>query len=319
MQDFKEMPNIIRDFLSHKYTIEGKSELTVKEYAYDLRTFLRYILAKRNNISDISEIKKLSIMKIDIEFIRDISLSDVYDYLLFLSRDMNNSVNSRARKLSAIRAFLKYLHSDVNLLKVNVVKDLQLPKVPKKLPVYLELEEAKQLLSAPEGKNKERDFFILVILLNCGLRVSELKNLSVNDIKNDTIRIRGKGNKERILYLNDATKEALDDYLKVRKPRNTYETQLILSNTNEKISINGIQYIVKNLIRKAGLDATVISTHKLRHTAATLMYKYGGVDVRALQEVLGHEHLNTTQIYTHTDKDSIKNAINNNPLSHFKK
>lgn len=319
MQDFTNMPPIIRDYLSHKFTIEGKSELTVKEYSYDLRTFFRFVLAQKNGITNLEEIKKLSIKNVDINFIRDISLSDIYDYLLFLSHDMDNSVKSRARKLSAIKSFFKYLNSDIHLLNVNVAKDLQLPKIPKKLPTYLELDEAKRLLQTPSGKNKERDFFILTILLNCGLRVSELKNLNVSDIKGDTIRIRGKGNKERQLYLNDATKNALNEYMKVRKSKMADETQLILSNHGEKISIGGIQYIVKNLIRKAGLDVETLSVHKLRHTAATLMYKYGGVDVRALQEVLGHEHLNTTQIYTHTDKDSIRNAITKNPLSHYKK
>lgn len=319
MQDYSNMPPIIRDYLSHKFTIEGKSELTVKEYAYDLRTFFRFILARKNKIKALEEIKELSIMNVDIAFIKDISLSDIYDYLLFLSHDLGNSVKSRARKLSAIKSFFKYLDNNMHLLTVNVAKDLQLPKVPKKLPTYLELDEAKKLLETPEGNNKERDYFILTILLNCGLRVSELKNLNMNDIKGDSIRIRGKGNKERQLYLNDATKKALNDYLKVRKPKEADETQLILSNHGEKISIGGIQYIVKNLIRKAGLDAESLSVHKLRHTAATLMYKYGGVDIRALQEVLGHEHLNTTQIYTHTDKDSIRNAITKNPLSKYKK
>jgi len=319
MQDYSNMPTVIRDYLSHKFTIEGKSELTVKEYAYDLRTFFRFMLARRNNITDIEEIKELSIKNVDIAFIRDVSRSDIYDYLLFLSRDMNNSVKSRARKLSAIKSFFKYLDNDMHLLTVNVAKDMNLPKIPKKLPIYLELDEAKKLLETPEGDNKERDYFILTILLNCGLRVSELKNLSVNDIKGDAIRIRGKGNKERQLYLNEATKNALSDYMAVRKPKVPTETQLLLSRLGEKISIGGIQYIVKNLIRKAGLDAEILSVHKLRHTAATLMYKYGGVDVRALQEVLGHEHLNTTQIYTHTDKDSIRNAITNNPLSNYKK
>ena len=319
MKQFDNMPPIIRDYLSHKFTIEGKSELTVKEYSYDLQTFFRYITAKMNNIESPEEIKELSIKNVDINLIKNISLSDVYDYLLFLSHSMNNSVKSRARKLSAIKSFFKYLDVDKHLLNVNVVKDLQMPKIPKKLPTYLELDEAKKLLETPEGPHKERDFFILTILLNCGLRVSELKNIKLTDIKNDTVLIRGKGNKERQLYLNSATLSALTTYLKVRKPKNAAIPYLILSNRGEEISIGGIQYIVKNLIRKAGLDATKLSVHKLRHTAATLMYKYGGVDVRALQEVLGHEHLNTTQIYTHTDKEAIRQAITKNPLSDYKK
>lgn len=319
LKDFENLPSFIRDYLSHKFTIEGKSELTVKEYAYDLQTFLRYITAKQKGIKDISEIKKLSVKNADIGLIRDVSLSDVYDYLLFLSKSMGNSVKSRARKLSSLKSFYKYLDNDAHLINVNIVKDLQLPKIPKQLPIYLELDEAKTLLQAPEGENKERDFLILIILLNCGLRVSELKNIHLNDIKGDTLLIKGKGQKERILFLNPSALKALDAYLNVRKPRRSDITQLILSDRGEEISVGGIQYTVKKLVKKAGLDSTRITTHKLRHTAATLMYKYGGVDVRALQEVLGHEHLNTTEIYTHTDREAVRNALNKNPLSGYKK
>lgn len=316
MQDYSEFPTCVKDFLSHKLTIEGKSALTVKEYAYDLQTFFRYIVTKKEKKEFDSE--NTDITNVTIDDIKKITISDIYEYLLFLNNGLNNSVRTRARKLASIKSFYKYLNVSVHLVDDNIVKDLKLPTVPKTLPRYLELDEAKELLKSVDGKSKERDILILTILLNCGLRVSELKNLKTDDIKGDMILVHGKGNKERQLYLNDATRNALLNYLSVRRPAKPHYKQLILSSNGKELSIGGIQYIVKNLIRKAGLDATKISTHKLRHTAATLMYKYGDVDVKALQEVLGHEHLNTTEIYTHANNEEIKKALQNNPLSSYK-
>ncbi len=316
MQDYSNFPPCVKDFLSHKLTIEGKSALTVKEYAYDLQTFFRYIVSKRDKKPFDAE--NTDITSVSVEDIRKITISDIYEYLLFLNNVLDNSVRTRARKLASIKSFYKYLNVSVHLINDNIVKDLKLPAVPKTLPRYLELDEAKDLLKSADGKCKERDILILTILLNCGLRVSELKNLKVDDIKGDTILIHGKGNKERQLYLNEATKNAFLQYIAVRKPAKSNYKQLILASNGHEISIGGIQFIVKNLIRKAGLDATKISTHKLRHTAATLMYKYGDVDVKALQEVLGHEHLNTTEIYTHANNEEIKKALKSNPLSSYK-
>lgn len=317
MTDYSEFPQCAKDFLSHKLTIEGKSKLTVKEYAYDLRTFFKYI--KHSKHKEEENFLKEDISKMTIDDIRAITISDVYEFLLFLSSDKNNGVRTRARKLSTIKSFFQYLDVSVHLIDNNIVKNIKMPSIPKTLPRYLELNEAQRLLECAQGKNKERDFFILTILLNCGLRVSELKNMKLGDIKGDTVLIHGKGNKERQLYLNKATKEALNAYLKIRTPAKPQYTQVILSSTGNEISIGGIQFIVKNLIKKAGLDASKLSTHKLRHTAATLMYKYGNVDVKALQEVLGHEHLNTTEIYTHANNEEIRKALNNNPLSSYHK
>lgn len=316
MNDYmKNHSQLVRNFLSHKLTIEGKSPLTVKEYAYDLQTFLRYIVKQKEHSS--LPLEEIPIHHVDIELIKSIELTDIYEYLMYLSKEKNNGVKSRARKLSCIKSFYKYLHVKVHLLDKDIAKDLEMPKTPKSLPRYLELKEAEMLLNAVGGKTRERDYLMLMILLNCGLRVSELQNIKLSDIKEDTLTVTGKGNKERQLFLNDATKKALEDYLEVRKGSKC--PSLLLSSRGTPISIAGIQYTMKNLFRKAGLDATRLSTHKLRHTAATLMYKHGKVDIKTLQRVLGHEHLNTTEIYTHTDDTMVKEAIDQNPLAHFEK
>lgn len=317
MHDYmKNHSQLVRNFLSHKLTIEGKSPLTVKEYAYDLQTFFRYVVKQKEH--SLLPLEEVSISHVDIELIKSIELTDIYEYLMFLSKEKGNGVKSRARKLSCIKSFYKYLHIKMHLLDKDIAKDLEMPKTPKSLPRYLELKEAQMLLNAVDGKTKERDYLMLMILLNCGLRVSELQNLKLSDFKGDTLTVTGKGNKERQLFLNDATKKALDEYLAVRQNR-THCTALLLSSRGTPISVAGIQYTVKNLFRKAGLDATKLSTHKLRHTAATLMYKHGKVDIKTLQRVLGHEHLNTTEIYTHTDDTMVKDAIDQNPLAHFEK
>ena len=315
MADYmKNHSQLVRNFLSHKLTIEGKSPLTVKEYAYDLQTFFRYLVKRLENCS--APMEEIDITGVDIEFVKRIELTDIYEYLMYLSKEKQNGVKSRARKLSCIKSFYKYLNVKVHLLDKDIAKDLEMPKTPKTLPRYLELSEAQVLLESVSGKQKERDYLILMILLNCGLRVSELQNIKLSDIRENTLTVTGKGNKERQLFLNEATKKALEDYLNVRK--NNRCESLLLSSRGDAISVAGIQYTVKNLFRKAGLDATKLSTHKLRHTAATLMYKHGKVDIKTLQRVLGHEHLNTTEIYTHTDDSMVKEAIDQNPLAHFK-
>lgn len=314
---YSDFPQFVKDFLSHKLTIEGKSKLTVKEYAYDLHTFLKYIKHKQHRKTE--DFADEETFDVTIEDIRKITISDIYEYLIFLGTQKSNNARTRARKLSSIKSFFRFLDVSVHLIDNNVVKNIRMPVISKTLPRYLELDEAQKLLLSVEGRDKERDLLILTIFLNCGLRVSELKNIKLRDIKEDSILIHGKGSTERRLYLNEATKEALDAYLKVRMPANPDYQQLILSSFGEEISVGGIQYVVKTLIKKSGLDPNRLSTHKLRHTAATLMYKYGNVDVKALQEVLGHKHLNTTEIYTHANNREIRNALDNNPLSSFHK
>ncbi len=253
-------------------------------------------------------------------------MTDIYEYMAYLSRDRIQHQNSshssyglnaasRARKIATIRSFYKYLTNKMHLLEENPVKDLDSPKLKKTLPKYLTLEESKNLLRSVNGKNAERDYCILTLFLNCGLRISELVALNLNDIQEEALRILGKGNKVRIVYLNDACQQALQQYLAVRRPiQGRDENALFLSIQNERISRSGVHALVKKRLAEAGLDSTQYSSHKLRHTAATLMLQ-NGVDVRAVQEVLGHEHLNTTEIYTHIDNDDLRTAARANPLS----
>lgn len=326
--DRNEAPQVLRDFLIYHETIRGHSKATVDEYYLDLRNFLRYLKLSRGLVPRKTELEEISISDVDIEFIRKVTLAEVYDYLSFLSRDKIRQPNSsepqfgisqtsRARKIAAIRSFFKYLTVKAKLLDENPVQDLDSPKIPKTLPRYLTLDESRRLLLAVDGKNKERDFCILCLFLNCGLRISELVGLNVSDYRGETLRVLGKGNKERTVYLNDACRMALDQYLEVRKElAPTRVAALFLSNRRSRMSVDAVQVMVKKNLTKAGLDASLYSTHKLRHTAATLMLQ-NGVDVRTLQEVLGHENLNTTQIYTHIDNAELRTAAAANPLASF--
>ena len=326
--DRSDAPQVLRDFLVYHETIRGHSKNTVDEYYLDLRTFFRYLKLSRGLVPRTTELEDISISDIDVPFISKVTLAEIYDYLSFLSRDRVKQPNSaepefgltassRARKIAAIRSFFKYMTVKAKLLDENPVQDLDSPKLPKTLPRYLTLEESQRLLSAVEGSNKERDYCILCIFLNCGLRISELVGMNIKDYRGDSLRVVGKGNKERTVYLNDACRAALDAWLDVR--RNLVPTRvsaMFISNRRTRISVDSVQVMVKKYLRRAGLDASLYSTHKLRHTAATLMLQ-NGVDVRTLQEVLGHENLNTTQIYTHIDNAELRTAAAANPLSHF--
>lgn len=326
--DRSDAPQVLRDFLIYHETIRGHSKATVDEYYLDLRTFFRFLKLSRGLVPRTAEFEEISISDVDVSFVAAVTLTEVYDFLAYLSRDRIKQANSqepeyglsaasRARKISAIRSFFKYLTVKAKLLDENPVQDLDSPKIPKTLPRYLTLEESQRLLLAADGKNKERDYCILCIFLNCGLRISELVGLNVSDYRGESLRVVGKGNKERTVYLNDACRDAIDNYLSVRKllapPR---VTALFLSNRRARMSCDSVQVMVKKNLTKAGLDASLYSTHKLRHTAATLMLQ-NGVDVRTLQEVLGHENLNTTQIYTHIDNAELRTAAEANPLSRF--
>ena len=326
--DRSDAPQILRDFLIYHETIRGHSKATVDEYYLDLRTFFRFLKLSRGLVPRTTELDEISIADVDVPFVASVTLAEVYDFLAYLARDRVKQANSpepeyglsassRARKISAIRSFFKYLTMKAKLLDENPVQDLDSPKIPKTLPRYLTLEESQRLLSAVEGKNRERDYCILCIFLNCGLRISEIVGLNVSDYRGESLRVVGKGNKERTVYLNDACRDAIDRYLEVRKllapPR---VTAMFLSNRRARISCDSIQVMVKKNLTKAGLDASLYSAHKLRHTAATLMLQ-NGVDVRTLQEVLGHENLNTTQIYTHIDNAELRTAADASPLSSF--
>lgn len=323
-----EAPEILRRFLTYHQSIRGHSQKTVDEYFLDLRTFFRFIKLDKGLVPKDTDFESISILDVDLDFIKKITLTDVYNYLDFLSRDRLKhpgsasaakglSASSRARKVATIRSFYKYLVTKAQLLSENPVADLDSPKVMKGLPHYLSLDESVQLLSSVSGPYQERDYCILMLFLNCGLRISELVNLNISDIHADHIRVLGKGNKERMVYLNEATAQAINAWLPLRKDFPSLDKNaLFVTQQHRRISTATVHHMVKKYLSAAGLDSSQYSAHKLRHTAATLMLK-NGVDVRTLQELLGHEHLNTTQIYTHVDNSELRIAAKANPLGHF--
>ena len=324
-----DSPQLLLDFLSYHETIKAHSQRTVDEYYLDMRNFFRYLKQQRDPALAGQPLDAIDIRDIDIDFISRITLTDIYSYLTYLSRDRvqhQNSENSnkglnaasRARKLATIRSFFNYICNKRHLLEDNPCKDVDTPKQMKSLPRYLTLNESLSLLDAVDGPHRERDYCILTLFLNCGLRISELIGLDITDIHDDALRILGKGNKVRVVYLNQACKDALARYMAVRRPiTGRDKNALFLSAQNQRISRSTVHALVKKHLSAAGLDSEKYSSHKLRHTAATLMLQ-NGVDVKAVQEVLGHEHLNTTEIYTHIDNEALRVAAKANPLSHVK-
>lgn len=324
-----DSPRILLDFLSYHETVKAHSQKTVDEYYLDLRNFFRYMKQLREPELSGCEPEQIDIRDIGIEFIRSITLTDVYSYLAYLSRERPQRPNSeksskglsaasRARKVATLRSFFNYLCNKVHLLQENPIQDIDSPKIRKTLPRYLTLDECVQLLEGVDGPNRERDLCILTLFLNCGLRISELIGLNRSDIQDDALRVLGKGDKVRIVYLNQACKDALAAYLQVRPVVGGKDQDaLFVSRNRQRISRATVHSLVKKHLADAGLDSQRYSSHKLRHTAATLMLQ-NGVDVKAVQEVLGHEHLNTTEIYTHIDNESLRIAARANPLSHIK-
>ena len=325
-----EAPQIIRDFLTYHQTIQGHSRKTVDEYFLDLRNFFRFIKLERGLVPTDAVFQEISIFDVDLDLVRSVTLTDVYNYMDYLSRDRPVHQNSRdtdyglsaaakARKIATIRSFYKYLTVKAKLITDNPMQDLDSPRLKKTLPRYLNLEESVNLLQSVDGANRERDYCILTLFLNCGLRISELVGLNINDVRGDQLRVLGKGNKERIVYLNEACQQAIQDWLAVRENQAvTDKNALFITRKHTRITTAAVHKLVKKHISAAGLDSSQYSSHKLRHTAATLMLQ-NGVDVRTLQEVLGHDHLNTTQIYTHVASDDLKTAAEANPLARLKK
>ncbi|MBR4578442.1 MAG: tyrosine recombinase XerC [Oscillospiraceae bacterium] len=323
-----DAPPILRDFLTYHETIKGHSKATVDEYYLDLRNFFRYLKIERGVVPRNTELDEISIKDIDLDFVAKVTLAEVYAYLAFLSRDKAKytrarseeyglNSTSRARKVSSIRGFYKYLTIKAKLLEENPVQDLDAPRPRRSLPRYLTLEESERLLRSVEGLHKERDYCILCLFLNCGLRISEIAGMNLSDIRADHIRVLGKGSKERVVYLNDATADAINQYLVVRRNMAAVDKNaLFLSSRRTRVTREGLHAMVKKALLRAGLDSEKYSAHKLRHTAATLMLS-NGVDVRTLQEILGHENLNTTQIYTHVDNSELRIAAQANPLGSF--
>lgn len=316
--DYQDAPYFLKDFMTYMEAIRGKSRNTVKEYYFDLRTFLRYMKVLRGT-GQLDEFESISIQDLDIDFIKTITLHDLYEFLSYTSSERLNNANSRARKVAALRSFFKYLHAKAKLIPDNPAKDLDSPKIPKALPKYLSLSESRDLLSHIDGPDKLRDYAIITLFLNCGLRLSELVGINLRNIREDKLTVIGKGNKERVIYLNQACINAIHEYIKNERPNEgikaPHQNALFISRQKRRISDKTVQALVKKHLKAAALDDTKYSVHKLRHTAATLMYQHGHVDVRVLQEMLGHTDLSTTQIYTHLDSDQLRDAANSNPLA----
>ena len=326
MKRYSDCPQILREFLIYHENIKGQSQLTISEYYLDLRMFLRFVKLMRNDMPMSTRLEDIDIKDIDLSFIQDIDTSDIFDFLSYLANDRalnpdspntnyGISASARARKLSAIKSFYKYLTVRTKQLSENPVADLEYPKLRKSLPKYLTLEQSAALLKAVSGKNEKRDYAILMLFLNCGIRRSELVGLNLTDIYEDRIRVVGKGNKERFVYFGSACRKAINAYLPEREKQVLSDNRALFgSRDNNRISVTAVHRLVKKALLQAGLDSTQFSAHKLRHTAATMMLS-GGVDVKTVQEVLGHENLNTTQIYTHIENTELKIAAEANPLS----
>lgn len=327
MQSYSDCPQVLREFLSYHENIKGQSPRTISEYYLDLRLFLRFMVMVKNEMPYTTDLDGISISNVDLKFIEMITITDIYDFLSFLAHDRKQNdyddsgigAAARARKLSAIKSFYKYLTVRTKQLTKNPVKDVEFPKIRRALPKFLTLEESRRLLSAVQGVNAKRDYAILMLFLNCGIRRSELVGLNLNDVYEDRIRVTGKGNKERIVYFGSACKAAIDDYLPERNKKVLSDNRALFgSRDNNRISVTAVHRLVKKHMLAAGLDPSQYSAHKLRHTAATLMVA-NGVDIKTVQEVLGHEHLNTTEIYTHIENSELKIAAEANPLSHLEK
>lgn len=323
--DLKLLPSLVREFASYKSVVQNASEKTVSEYMLDLRTFFRFMRARELKIEfDSEDFEQIDIRDIDLEYIRNITQEDIYEFLMYADSSRKNLAAAKARKLSSLKGFFKYLHTKRMMIDENPAINIETPKRKESLPKFLSIEESLLLLDAVkndrESKSQVRDFAIITLFLNCGMRVSELVGINLNDVDRDfrSLTVTGKGNKQRIVYLNSACKAALSDYYAERMGELHVKANtpaLFLSNREQRISVKTVQWLVYKYLDLAGLESKHYSVHKLRHTAATLMYQTGQVDVRVLKDILGHEQLNTTQIYTHVSNRSMEEAMENNPLS----
>lgn len=308
------LPEILEGFLGYLSSVKGKSLNTIEGYKIDLRLFLKYTKKSKLKLKD--DINNISIHDIDETFIKGIKLGDMYSFINYITLKRENSNYARARKTAAIKSFFLYLETKAKIIKENPARELETPKIYKRHPVYLTLDESREILNSISGRNKERDYAIIVLFLNCGLRLSELVGINISKIKGDILTVIGKGNKERTVYLNNACIRAINSYMLVRNKEDIEdEDALFLSERKKRIDKRTVEVLVKKYINKVGLNNEKYSPHKLRHTAATLMYKYGNVDIRALQQILGHESVSTTQIYTHIDEERLREAVKSNPLS----
>ena len=326
MIDRDKNPEFLNSFLDYSITILNKSPNSVKEYNYDLNMFLKYMMTELKETAE-KDFDKIDISNFSINTLKKIKLNDIHSFVSYLATNNKSKASTRARKISTIRIFFKYLVNKANILTENPAQNLETPKMDKRMPKYLSLDDSKRLLdiaSNEDNRNNERDFAITTLFLNCGMRLSELVGIDINDIDFSECKMSviGKGNKERTIYLNSACMRAINSYLKVRpkqvkRDSKNSDKALFLSERKERISNRTVQHIVYKELQQAGLDSKKYSVHKLRHTAATLMYQYGNVDIRALQELLGHESISTTEIYTHVSNEQVRNAVESNPLANL--
>ena len=327
-EEFKSFPDVLKDYASYTVSIKGNSEKTVCEYLLDLRTFFRFYIVKKDELtlSD-DEFEKLSIKSITVEDVKKVNQKLIIEFLMYSGLERENSPTTRMRKLSSLRSFYRYAHTKERIVETNPTVDIDAPKKAKTLPKYLTVEEAVRLLETvrndTESKSVVRDYAIITLFLNTGMRLSELVGLNLQsfDSELNSVKVLGKGKKERIIYLNAAARSALEEYLPIRldpKHIRTSDTAFFLSGREQRISAKTVQFIVYKYLKLAGLESKGLSVHKLRHTAATLMYQSGKVDIRVLKDILGHEQLNTTQIYTHVVDRNLEEAVAQNPLSDLK-
>jgi site-specific recombinase XerD len=308
-------PSLLVDFINYIETIKGKSKQTVSEYFLDLRIFYRFC-AIRFKLTDEKVFDEIDISSLSEDFLQNIKLRDLHAFVSFIDKMRGNNNKTKARKIASLRSYFKYLEGVVNVIDKNPAENLESPKIEARLPVHLSLDESKRLLKSIDGKHKTRDYAIITIFLNCGVRLSELVSIDIDKIKDETLTVIGKGDKERTVYLNQACVRVIHDYLKERPdPLESDKKALFLSARRKRISPKAVQHLLNKHLTAAGLLDQHYSPHKLRHTAATLMYQYGDVDIRALQEILGHESVSTTQIYTHINSERLKKAVDSNPLS----
>lgn len=298
-EDFEHLPQLVLEYIRYLEVVKNKSPLTVLGYASDIRMFFRFLLKARGMVPAEVPIEDVDISQLDIEFMKTITLNDAYSFLSYCRSERENMASTRSRKAVALKRFFRYISLQSKLMDENPLQELESPKLKKSLPKYLSLEESLELLGCIDGKNKERDYCIITLFLNCGLRLAELVSININAVREDnTMKIIGKGDKERIVYLNDACVKAIENYMTVRPVDGVKDKDaLFISRNMRRINPRTVQNIVKKFLEKAGLDGQGYSVHKLRHTAATLMYQYGDVDILLIKEILGHENLSTTEIY----------------------
>ena len=316
---YDDCPYYLEDFLTNMRLIRNRADRTEEAYYIDIRTFLRYLRIKHRDVPAGTEWGDIKIADVPLEFVENFNLNDAHVYLRFLKDKRGNETATRARKCSALKQFYNYLHKKAKLIENDPMVDLELPTVKNKLPKFLSLEDSNKLLDSIDSRFKARDYCIILLFLNCGMRLSELVALDIADYSRDnrTLRLFGKGSKERIIYLNDACIEALNDYIDNNRPNETAvdRSAIFLSANKTRINKRRVQQIVEENLARAGLSNLGITTHKLRHTAATLMYQYGGVDTLVLKEQLGHKSVGTTEIYTHLSSENLRKAAEANPLS----